>query len=126
MTEYKYQMVNGELVELTPEEIAELERLDAEYAANPPLKSGPLAPQPNANERIDAAMAALSAELPSKEEIQGRRLSEEQLQDYVDGLSGAVRAMLAGFRVIEPRTATASTPAPLAPAKKPTSRKKRT
>ena len=45
MSQYKHKMVNGKLVELTKQEIAELERRDAEMAGADPPQPQPGPPE---------------------------------------------------------------------------------
>lgn len=59
------------------------------------------APPLDANARIDRAIEAAYEALPTPDMT--RRMSEEQLQEYVSGLSNALRAMVMGLRAIQPR-----------------------
>ena len=79
----------------------------------PPLDS--VVTMPDAHQRIDNAMAMLNDALPEPATDQPeliRRMDEQQLADYVAGLSTAIRAMATGFKGRTPR---AETPPPLTP-----------
>jgi hypothetical protein len=57
---YTHKVVNGEQVDLTPEEIAELEARDAAYVP-------PSAPPAPTKEQLMAQLAALSAQIQALE-----------------------------------------------------------
>ncbi len=57
---YTHKIVNGEQIELTPEEIAELQARDAAYVT-------PSAPAAPTKEQLMAQLAALSAQIQALE-----------------------------------------------------------
>jgi hypothetical protein len=108
MTEYQYKLVNGELVELTPDEIAEHEEL----GKNPPPMPQPAPDQgARANARLDAGIEAAQPGLDTANEAQSQMRAagtpEEQLaalQDQVNGLQQAFEDMLLGHTGPTPRS----------------------
>lgn len=98
MTEYQYKLVNGELIELTPEEIAEHEELER----NPPPTPQPGPDQgARANARIDAGIAAAQPAMDAASEagadVIKSRTTEDQItamQAQIDALQQAMSDML--------------------------------
>lgn len=99
MSEYQYKMVNGELVPLTADEIAELEARD--QSAPPPITQ--IAPDQGvrANQRLDAGIAAAQPAVDDAQQASNRvqlaRTTEDQLaalQVQVDALTKAMSDML--------------------------------
>ena len=60
MSQYTHKMINGERVDLTPTEIAELEARDAAYVP-------PTPPAPPTKEQLMAELAALTAKIQALE-----------------------------------------------------------
>lgn len=97
MSDYQYKMVNGELVSLTPEEIAELEQRDSEFVPmqpQPPIDQGT-----RANQRLDAGIAAAQSSLDAaarastpKSKSTDDRIAA--LQAQIDSLEAAISDML--------------------------------
>ena len=58
MSQYTHNMVNGERIDLTPEEIAELEARDAAYVP-------PTTPTPPTKEQLLAQLQTLQAQIES-------------------------------------------------------------
>lgn len=109
MTEYQYKLVDGELVPLTPDDIAELE--ERQKTPPPPVpESPPSHAAVLANQRIDAGIEAARSELDAADELARRpkpRTAVDQvaaLQEQVDALQAAVEAMITAQQGPSPRS----------------------
>lgn len=98
MSDYQYKMVDGELIPLTPEEIAALEEMEQNHT---PLPQQPPDQGARANQRLDAGIAAAQPAVDDAQQagnrVQLARTTEDQLaalQVQVDALTQAMSDML--------------------------------
>lgn len=108
MSTYQYKLVNGELVPLTPEEIAALEEAEKNP---PPLPQPPVDQGAVANQRLDDGIAAAQASMkasaarqkPKTKEVPSWQEGDAILQSQIDALQTAVKEMLEAQAGPQPR-----------------------
>lgn len=91
MSDYRYRMVNGELVPLTADEIAALEEL--ERNPQPPLPM-PFDHGARANMRLDAGISAAQPAMDDATNAQNRAKKARTTEDELAALQAQVDALI--------------------------------